>query len=474
MKKTIALILTLCTLLCTLTACKSRRSKYLPKDTGTETDTSTGDVGDAKVSRYIHGDNPYAGMTAEELKDLYFSTESNSSFATPYYFLLEPYALGVTVFSKLTGEIMTLCKDPLCDHKNCTFSKPIYGLTVTEDRIITVQSSNGVTEMYSYDYNFNDAKKLMTWSSAEDGPLDYLLYYWEGKLYYQLHYRMNGETVERTCVFDLKSNTQSWLEPEETMHISHMWEVYDGYLYYWRTGSASTWRYDLKTGEDICVLVAEDILNYEEGDLGVLFQGVEDGVLHITITYRNGDTNGFRPYFYYIDTKELKPVYSSTQYRIGENVIAIRDHIHDESFRDDPFYDLYTNTFVTNPLGRHDSKYGGDLYYSPVGQTNAEPLVRIHLDGIPVSIESNTGRSYIGCDGKCMYVRIATYMNYKNQYNPDWNKESVKDLSPDELLYLHSGWLVIDVENQKALTICQDDVEYEWYPEFDWYTDGNN
>ena len=112
MKKVIALILTFCTLLCTLTACHSCRSNYLPKDTDTEADTSTGNAENIGVSRYVHGENPYAGMTAEELKDLYFSTESNSSFATPYYFLLEPYALGVTVFSKLTGEIVTLCKDP--------------------------------------------------------------------------------------------------------------------------------------------------------------------------------------------------------------------------------------------------------------------------------------------------------------------------------------------------------------------------
>ena len=32
----------------------------------------------------------------------------------------------------------------------------------------------------------------------------------------------------------------------------------------------------------------------------------------------------------------------------------------------------------------------------------------------------------------------------------------------------------MNIENRKILTICQDNVEYEWYPEFDWYTENSN
>ncbi len=473
MKKTIALILTLCTLLCTLTACKSCRSKYLPEDTGTETDTSTGD---AEVSRYIQGDNPYAGMTVEELKDLYFDTYRAKVYAsklnTPYYYILQAFDGGI-VFNKLTGDITTLCKDPLCDHKNCVFGKKLHCVLVAEDRLYTVQNYGDGICLFSFDYQFNDAEKLLTWNNEEDAPTDDYIFYWDGKLYYKVHYLVNGDTKSRVRVYDVDSRKDEWMEPDDAMHFDNLQLVYEGYLYYWRTGDHSIWRYDLRTGEDICLLAEEDALKVEEGDRMLLLRAVLPGskTLCLCILGIVGTENVWKYYYYDIDTKEMKRTYG-TDNPLGEYTVSLKDHVNtdDENFKNDPFYDFYKNDFYKG-LNKVVNQYGGDLYYNTDNREETETLLRASVDGIPVGF-------YIGYnnDGKCLYVAFRTYRGYTNKYNPDYKEKGRAGGSTisEEELFLHNGYAIIDIENQKILTICQDNVEYEWYPEFDWYTDGNN
>lgn len=505
MKKTISLLLTLCTLLCTLNGCHIRRDYYqsLEGDTGpasghaereTVVEIVTNDSGEAVTTddgglvteivtqpvtsprsddpvEPTTGVNPYDGMTREELVDLYFDNfralTSSRSLNTPYYYILYN-GRGWIAFNKLSGDITTICKDPLCDHRDCVYSKAITSVAVSEDRIYTIQGYGDGVCLFSFDYTFNDPKLLLTWSNAEDAPSD--LYYWEGKLYYKVYYLVNGETRSRVRVYDVETGKDKWLEPDETMHFDNMRVVYEGYLYYWRSENNSIWRYDLRTGEDICLLAEDDALDPAEGDLMLNLKAVLPGSrkLYIGIIGASGMENVFKDYYYDLDTKEKTRSFGSER-PLGGYGISLKDHINtdDEVFKNDPFYGYYTNDFVKGI--RVTLQYGGDVYYNTEDREETKRLLRGSLDGIPVGFYLGFGN-----DGKCLYIHFRTYKDFKNQYNPDYKDPptATYDVQTDKWtyktdteLYLHDGWAVVDIVNQKILTICKDNVEYEWYPD---------
>ena len=491
MKKTIALILTLCTLLCTLTACHSRRDYYQSLASGTGDNSGqatrepiieivTNESGEAvttpdgePVTEIITepvtlphsgspiepsvGVNPYVGMTGGELKDLYFDSFRaqvyDTNLNTPYYYILKNIG-GVIAFNKLTGDITTLCKDPLCDHKSCVYGKKLHCVLVSEDRLYTVSDYGDGIGLFSFDYQFNDPKKLLMWDNEEDAPIDDNIFYWNGKLYYKVYYLVNGETLQRVRVYDVASGKDNWLEPDKTMHFDNLRLVYEGYLYYWRTGDHSIWRYDLRTGEDICLLAEEDALNAADGDRMLTLRAVLPGskTLCLCIIGIVGKENVWKYYYYDIDTKEMKRTYGMDN-PLGEYTISLKDHINDDAFKDDPYYDFYLNDAVNNPFAV-SIQYGGDLYYNTDDQADTKMLLHATVDGIPVGFSGLYDH-----DGKCLYIAFRTYKGYANKYNPGYRQPSNKD----ETLYLHDGYAIIDIENRKILTICQDNVEYEWY-----------
>ena len=87
-------------------------------------DPSTGDAENGKITG-----NPYEGWTAEELYASFMEDQERSVYNningtfgnTPYYVILDVQN-GGSMFSKLTGQVVQICKDPICDHKTCIFN----------------------------------------------------------------------------------------------------------------------------------------------------------------------------------------------------------------------------------------------------------------------------------------------------------------------------------------------------------------
>ena len=274
MKKVIALILTLCTLLCTLTACHSRRNKYGTEDTDTGiTEAETDEPFDPYVA-HIYGENPYAGMTKSDLEKLYWdyaTTETNdSNYNTPYYFVLNCQS-GGQAFNKMTGEVVQLCKDPLCDHKECVYSEnvTIRTTTVTKDAIYFLLKDVvvGKANLYTADYNFDNVKKLYTWTLS-DAPQT--IYGYDDKLYYSAPYRDNKETTERVYVFDCAEKKVSLLDVDSDVKNESFIIMSDHYIYYMTYNETNQGdyvrRYDLLTGEDLrdtCVRITHGKRRYE-------------------------------------------------------------------------------------------------------------------------------------------------------------------------------------------------------------------
>ena len=85
-------------------------------------------VSDSAETPKISG-NPYEGWTAEELYASFMKEEARSeTYESAYYFYNTPYYVlfdvqyGGQMFSKLTGQVIQICKDPICDHESCIFS----------------------------------------------------------------------------------------------------------------------------------------------------------------------------------------------------------------------------------------------------------------------------------------------------------------------------------------------------------------
>ena len=85
---------------------------------------STGDAENGKITG-----NSYEGWTAEELYASFMEDQERSVYNnvndmfgnTPYYVILDVRD-GGSMFSKLTGQVVKICKDPICDHKTCMFN----------------------------------------------------------------------------------------------------------------------------------------------------------------------------------------------------------------------------------------------------------------------------------------------------------------------------------------------------------------
>ena len=476
MKKAITLLLTLCTLLCTLTACHSRRDDIIEKYSDTESSTveSDGtdeaftddmtipeDLREASVSLF-HG-NPYAGMTKQELEELYRQSYTVSNEKewknTPYYYIYETTE-GGSAFSKLTGEVVQLCKDPLCDHTECIFSTGVIrGLTVSEDRVYFLMDDpakhNAV--LYEADFAFDHLAKLYTWAERMDKPDD--IFYHNGKLYYWGAYRAKGETQKRVFVFDIEQKQVSLLEDGDEPRFKHFSFIQGPYLYYptYNENNDGSFfrRYDLDTGEDSCAVPAS-FLHPEEGDLGmILYQAEPDGIhIHIYVIKQGsgGDQFEFDMYRYNVETGEY--ALFTKMPMCGGYVVQWVNHTTDE-YKDDPFYEYYVNDMGPD---KADNSAGGELLiYESDGMTLVGTL-RFLTDDIPDLLIWNTMSS----DGRCIYIRYVNWTGFRNVFNPDFNMFAV--VYNPELAATYGGQMVIDIARLKVLDMGPENHQIEWIP----------
>ena len=132
--------------------------------------------------------NPYEGWTAEELYASFMEDQERSVYNninesygnTPYYVILDARD-GGHMFSKLTGQVVMICKDPICDHESCIFSNytsRLLSCQVVDDRcyVVVKKSKEEIrtTCLYSFDLLMNDAKLVCEWSGADSPEKVYI------------------------------------------------------------------------------------------------------------------------------------------------------------------------------------------------------------------------------------------------------------------------------------------------------------
>lgn len=408
------LVICLLSLIIILPAC-NRRQEYTHYEE-TTIPVVTGEGGDSEESETtINNEFPYSNISSGDLLSLYneyksIYVEPNiSAINTPYYIIISAKN-GGAAYSKANAEIVPLCKDPLCNHKNCIYKDyvTIVDYEVSDDRIYLLVNSFYRYELYSFDFWMNDIKKVADWE-IEDLPT--CLHYYEGQIYYQAFYLHEKEPILTTFMLNTDNGDKTLLWGTE--RFDAIVGGYENRLYYKSHGSI--YSYDLLTKKDNCIVPAST-LDVQKGEISLNFRWANDKV----ISYSTYSTiYGTQNYEFNFETGECNICIKQNDSQ-NSNVIRFGDYYYFFVRHDTPDYKEHEhyNYFIKQSeefFGKANMS-GGEIWRCPISGGKAELVASMTTDGIPDNIQ------YLYTyDGKYLVVRYESYMDYQNEYNSSFN-----------------------------------------------------
>ncbi|MBQ7911224.1 MAG: hypothetical protein IJ363_10630 [Clostridia bacterium] len=448
MKKSIAIVLAVLSILTVLASC-NRRDQYRDpvgtetnaetatpttnavtdqpdnpdETTGQDTESGTTPVNPGNSPSPEGTGNPYAGMSKDDLLALYQQTSERTMFScdamfnTPYYFIMNR-GTGGQAYSKLTGNVITLCKQLGCNHldDNCVFKGTIQECVIIGDRIY-LGIQNGFADrfrLYSFNLMLDDAELIYEWNDLDD-PTGFGAF--NGKIYLAAKVLSDDNTVKGSMfVIDPVQKTCDFALGEE-----FVFQVGRGMIencFYYTATDGALWQYDMQSNVHTCLLEAS-LLNPENGD--IRFWALEiAGPNHIRVIRQNAQLNKYLCYD--LHTGEI----ITEESIIGEDKVylmwnnagqyLLTKH-NTASYVNDPHYTYY-NDMIENWLVNYS---GGQLWYRQDSDDELSLLVYMQTDGIPDAI-----RDVIATDGKTLVVYYNTYKDFDNIYN-NYNKETRGD-----------------------------------------------
>ena len=460
MKKTTAIILAFIMIIAVLASC-GRRDQYRDpvgtetnaettspttnavtdqpdnpdETTGQDTESGTTPVNPGNPPSQEGTGNPYAGMSKDDLLTLYQQTSERATLSsdmvinTPYYYLFcrDTYGTGGKAYSKLTGKVVTLCKEVGCKHDdNCIYTGNIEECVIIGDRIYLGIQNNfaKLFRLYSFNFLLDDAKLIYEWGSDE-APGDFSAI---GEKIYMVGQTLTSDgTVKYPLfVFDLHQKSYTPVMDDDS-NVRTGNGIWDGYFYY-SAADGSLWQYEIATAKQKCLLEAS-LLNSENGDMRFFAYGfagqthlcvMRQGILETPLLYYNLTSGEVITEESLLGEDKANLVWTSTaQYLLIKH--------NTPAFENDPHYTYY-NDKVENWLVNYS---GGEIWFRPDSNSELSLLVRMQTDGIPDAI-----RYVVATDGKALVVSYKTYKDFENVYN-DYNKLT----SGDSLRYA-----VIDLE----------------------------
>lgn len=397
--------------------------------------------------------NPYAGMTEQDLIDLYFEWyrpgfPALSTGNTPFFYVLDRSTPGVTAFDKRTGGITTLCRVPGCDHKSCAFAcvypgmNHLKNIVASEDRVFfTNYRASGDYALYSCSFDMEDVRLVCTWPANRQPQL---LYCANGKLYYPMNIGsgMSPQYVISVLDPDDPSRTETLSVPASDTGLN--WLVSGSYIYYMHDSDGTIRRQDLNTGEDT-VAVPQSVRRPDAGETGMRLVFVDrDGRICVGIE----DQGDERVILYDPETGEGIPAEQGL-YCAGSTVFYRLHTVF--TYHDDAFYSYYFLTDNGKNGRMNDS--GGELWIQPYTGGESERLVCFSTNGVPDYLD--IGFEPYGSDGRCVYMRYLDYTGFRNVFNPDYVRPG------DDFAY---GLMILDLKDMKEYHIGADH-DVEWFPD---------
>ena len=379
-------------------------------NTTTTPDIPIGDpsMGDAESGK-ITG-NPYEGWTAEELYASFMEDQERSVYNdinnvygnTPYYVILD-VQYGGAMFSKLTGQVVTICKDPLCDHETCIFSNLTLRMLwcqVVNDRIyLTVDQDIDQTVTYSFDLLMNDVEVVYEWNGTDCPDKVYI---YQDKIYYDASKRFDdGQYGKVTMVYDMREKTTYSLREQPARRIS-CWYV-GAYEWYTAEEDGSLRRYNLDTGVDEAILDGS-WLNREMGETSVRFAGASDQTAYVwKSTVSAIPSNVWK---LNMETGVMQDTGVQALFVYDDILYAKISHNND-AYKNDTHYEYYFNDSVL-------TKFAGKVYQLDMNTGELNTEVQLRTDGIP---------DYVGnllfMDGHFLMIEYQTYKDFNNYYSPN-------------------------------------------------------
>ena len=419
MKKSIAIVLAVLSILTVLASC-NRRDQYrdpvvTDETTTVETDhmtqpptTSAPDgtevtPGSLDIPESSLGTGtPYEGMNKEELLALYHqsSDSSDSAFNTHYYYIFKIYGKGGKAYSKLTGNIVTLCKELGCTHDSCIFSGAINRCYVMNDRMYFTMKYDDYDCLYSADLMMDDLKmELQSESisriSVYDGNVYVISYFWD---------EASDNKTSAVFMLDLKNGSYTPVFEEGLQFQAGL--LVGEYLYY-TPKDGSLWKCHLGTKEQTCLLDSS-LLNPENGD--IRFNAMDTVGRNLLVVWRQ--TPVLNEEFYYdlstgeTFTLDLDQNISLSMW--GDSGQYITVHHNTEAYAQDPHY-VYYQDKLANGFVNHT---GGEIWRRDPDTGEVTFLARLMTKEIPDGIHW-----VVAGDGKTILVQYATFEDFKNIYN---------------------------------------------------------
>ena len=405
--------------------------------TGQETESGTTPVNPGNLPSPEKTGNPYAGMSAEDLLVHYTETPKYVSQSgdivvnTPYYYILcnGENGTGGKAYSKLTGNMVTLCKELGCKHQNCMFDAYVMDCVVAGDRIyMTLVNSNSKVEkcfLYSFNLMLDDANLLYEWSDI-DTPQNMSEY--NGKLYMTGNILCSDGEVRKTLfAIDPQAKAYDFALGEEFI-IQHGSFICEG-SYYYTALDGTLWRVDLTTKEHTCLLDAS-YLDFENGDIRFIVECFVNDSL-IGVARQNVTRN--KTWYYDVNTGDFfsqEEVFRDPEKWAMWNQqgqYAFLNHTA-SAYENDPHFTYY-NDKAENWLANYT---GGEIWFRETEDDEMTLVARMMTDDIPDMIVS-----VAATDGKTLIVMYKTYKDFDNIYN-NYSKETRGD-NP-------SRYAIIDLE----------------------------
>lgn len=350
---------------------------------------------------------PYQDMDRDALKDLYFespmtSLPFGSVYNTPYYYIFSHsrHAYGGVAYSKLTGKMILLCKEMVCDHTECLFSRRINRCIVTEDGLYLLfdgSGNDGIAQLYFFDHLLNDQKLIWEGESIFDCVL-------HGECFYMLGSVWNEETKKSDNTIYMLNTKEGTLKPAFREYFPYqVARILDGTLYY-VPEDGSVWRMDLET-EEKHLVVDGSFLERENGDARFNPMGIIGGRLLICwVQNILGDERVL--YFDLNDGNFVQDGLSDGQILMEwmqtEQYFS-HDHTADD-YRDDPNYTYYQDTYFGHR--------GGEIWRKDSISGDISLVARLSTDGIPDVV-----CTICATDGKTLVVSYKTYKDFDNVHN---------------------------------------------------------
>ena len=391
-----------------------------PDDTEQDTENATTPVDPGSSPSPEGMGNPYAGMSKDDLLALYQQTSERATLSsdmvinTPYYYLFcrDTYGTGGKAYSKLTGKVVTLCKEVGCKHDdNCIYTGNIEECVIIGDRIYLGIQNNfaKLFRLYSFNFLLDDAKLIYEWGSDE-APCDFSAI---GEKIYMVGQVLTSDGTVKYPLFVFDFHQKSYTPVmDDDSNVQTGNGIWEGYFYY-SAADGSLWQYEIATAKQKCLLEAS-LLNSENGDMRFFACGFA-GQTHLCVM-RQGILE--TPLLYYNLTSgevitEESLLGEDKAHLVWTQAGQFMQILHNTpAYEDDPHYTYY-NDKVENWLVNYS---GGEIWFRPDSNSELSLIVRMQTDGIPDAI-----RSIVATDGKTLVVSYKTYKDFENVYN-DYNK----------------------------------------------------